>query len=112
MPLDANALRKLTPLLMFAGAMLLYALWTYRRARSIMRQWLADRGMDMLHASQGFLGPPLRLWNGSKEQYTFRIRAYDRNAHRIREGWMRVGGYWIGVLNPDAVEMYWDDERA
>ena len=111
MLVEAGALRKLTPLLWFAGIMLVYALWTARRARTIMRQWLADRGFDALHVRQS-LGPPLRLWNGSKEQYTFRIRAYDKSTHRIREGWMRVGGYWIGVLNPDAVEMYWDDERG
>ena len=54
--------------------------------------------------------PPLgRFLTISKSQAIVRIRVYDETTQRIRHGWLRLGSFWWGVLDADAVEVRWED---
>lgn len=54
--------------------------------------------------------PPLSLLLGTtRSQSLMRIRIDDETAHHIRNGWLRLCTRWWGMLDLDAVEVFWAD---
>jgi len=96
------------PLMVLVVFMVAYAVGSAFRARHLLTAWMVQHDYAVLESKLAWLGGPLRLWNGSRQQYMFRVRIFDRPNHQERTGWVRVGGYWLGVLNPKAIEPFWD----
>lgn len=88
----------------------LYLYWYSARIKSMLAAWAAANGFTVLEAKRR-LFPPLRmLLTTSKQQTIIRIKIYDLATHRIRNGWLRLGSYWWGLLNDDAIEIAWDED--
>jgi hypothetical protein len=86
-----------------------YMYWYFARTKSMLATWAAANGFTVLESSRTPF-PPLRLLlTTSKQQTLMRIKIYDLSTHRIRSGWLRLGTYWWGLLNDDAIEVNWDD---
>ena len=82
----------------------------YRNARALLQEWAQANGLRILHARQNWGFLPLSMWSTtSKYQLVYRISAYDESTHRIRNGLVRLGTPIWGFMNPDAVEVFWDD---
>ena len=96
-------------LLLIAGA--IWLSWRhYRNARALLQDWAQANGLRILHARQNWGLMPLSMWfTTSKYQMVYRISAYDESVHRIRNGLVRLGTPIWGFMDPDAVEVFWDD---
>jgi hypothetical protein len=78
-----------------------------------MREWADANGLRILHAKSNtfWLSIPLSMWlTTSKYQMIFRICVYDESIHRIRTGLVRLGTPIWGIMNRDAVDVFWDNE--
>lgn len=86
-----------------------YIYWYYARLKSMLAVWAASNQFKILETRRGFF-PPLRmLLTTSKEQTLMHVKVYDESTRRIRSGWLRLGSYWWGLLDADAIEVNWDD---
>jgi hypothetical protein len=86
-----------------------YICWYYARLKTMLATWAAANQYKILETRRGFF-PPLRmLLTTSKEQTLMHVKVYDESTHRIRNGWLRLGSYWWGLLDADAIEVNWDD---
>jgi hypothetical protein len=84
----------------------------YRNASALLHEWAAANRLRILHATSNafWQSVPLSMWfTTSKYQVVYRISAYDESTHRIRTGLVRLGTPIWGFMNPDAVEVFWDD---
>lgn len=87
-----------------------YIYWYLARTKSMLTAWAASCGFTILEAKRNYI-PPWRMWlTTSKSQVVMHVKVYDDATHRIRSGWLRLGSYWWGVFDADAVEVQWDDE--
>jgi hypothetical protein len=85
-------------------------LWFHMaRSRSLLRQWADGNGYRIVKSSYrtAWRGP--FAWTSSKGQTVYRVIVQDP-AGNHRTGWVRCGGYLVGLLS-DQVEARWDDER-
>jgi hypothetical protein len=48
------------------------------------------------------------LINTSGKQSLTRVTVYDPRIRSKRSGQVRLGSYWQGLLNKDAIEVEWD----
>ncbi|HEY1589606.1 MAG TPA: hypothetical protein VGG00_07715 [Rhodanobacter sp.] len=91
-------------------AMPFYIGWYYARMKSMLAAWATANRLTILETHRGFF-PPLRmLLTTSREQALLHVKVYDESTHRIRNGWVRLGSYWSGLLDADAIEVRWEDE--
>ena len=86
-----------------------YLYWYYARTKAMIHDWAAANQVRLLESRRLWF-PPLGMFlTTSKSQSIVRIRVYDETTHRIRSGWLRLGSYWWGVLDADAIEVRWED---
>lgn len=104
-----------TPLLVLL--LIVAAIWLswrhYANAKALLQSWADANGLRILHAKSSalWLSVPLSMWaSTSGYQMVYRISAYDETTHRIRNGLVRLGTPIWGVMNPDAVEVFWDGD--
>lgn len=100
-------------LLCTAAVAVLVVYWHLRRVREVLARWAALHHFKVLDYSRLFLPPwppAIVLVSTSKSQVLLRVRVYDERIHRIRHGWVRLGSWWWGLLDEDAVEAFWADE--
>ena len=87
----------------------LYLYWYFARTKAMVEGWAGANRMRILESRRLWF-PPLGMFlTTSKSQVIVRIRVYDETTQRIRSGWLRLGSYWWGVLDADAVEVRWED---
>lgn len=92
-----------------------YTTWWFHRTRTMVNRWAELNGMKLLEYSVMPFPPypPIMVTlTTSRNQLIVRMRAYDNRIHRIRNGWLRLGGFWWGLLNIDAVEVFWADREG
>ena len=77
---------------------------TYWRARYLARQWAEAQGYELIAAEQRimFRGP---FFFSAKGQIVYRITVRD-DAGREHNGWLRCGGYWLGVLTDNLLGLF------
>lgn len=87
----------------FAVAMLIFH---FSRAKSILEQWAETNGYELLSSERRWFGG-IFWWRKSKSQevYYVTIRTPDG---RIRKGWVRCGGWFLGILSNQA-DVQWDE---
>lgn len=82
--------------------------WTYRRARRMLEEWVTSAGFELVSASVRLLRRGPFFWTSSKNQIVYRIAIVDHDS-LTRDGWARCGSFWWGVFTKQ-VEVCWDDE--
>ncbi len=92
--------------LLFGAFLIFITRWQVRRGREMLAVWCADAGVDLLYAHHRFLFRGPFWWSASKGQMVYRISTRDR-AGRVRGGYARCGGFWLGVLS-EGVDVRWD----
>jgi len=105
---------KTAPLLLVAVIVAAtYLTWRhYANAKALLQDWASTNKLRILHAKSNavWLSLPLSMWfTTSRYQLVYRISAYEECARRIRTGLVRLGTPIWGFMNPDAVEVFWDD---
>ncbi len=83
--------------------------WHLSRSRSLLEEWAAENGYQILHSEYRnlFRGP--FFWTSSKGQTVYYVKVRDSEG-TIRTGWVRCGSWWLGLMS-DKTEVRWEDER-
>lgn len=96
-------------------ALLLIGYFGYRhyvKARSLLQAWADANGYKILHARRSNLLMPLGMYfSTSKYQVVYHVAVFDASIRRIRSAWVRLGTYWTGSMDGDAVEVRWEHEN-
>ncbi len=82
--------------------------WHFSRSRSLLEQWAAANGYRIISAQYRNLVRGPFFWTTSKGQTVYRVTVEDADG-RQRDGWVRCGGWFLGLLS-DRVQVRWDDE--
>jgi hypothetical protein len=81
-------------------------MWHYSRGSSLLEQWASRHGYRIVRREyRNFFKGPF-FWTSSKDQVVYYVTVEDEQG-RIRNGWVRCGGYFFGLLS-DNVEVQWD----
>jgi hypothetical protein len=83
--------------------------WHFHRSRSLLERWAERNGYRILAAEyrQVVRGP--FFWTSSKGQTVYRVTVQVTGG--VRTGWVRCGGWWLGLLS-DHAEVRWDETPA
>jgi hypothetical protein len=87
-----------------------YFAWFFPRSRSLLAQWAARRGVQLIHSDRRWLFQGPYFWTGSRWQPVFRVKVRDHQG-RERSGWVLCGGSLSGVFSNQATET-WDEDAA
>lgn len=106
----------IVPWLLVAAGTALYTLWWLRRIRHMVGRWAERSGLRVLDYRLLWLPSSRRaafvVLCSSRNQVVVSLRVYDPHTHRIRTGWLRLGGFWFGLINADAAEVFWAETSA
>jgi hypothetical protein len=93
--------------LLFTGMAVLLFLWHFTRSDSLLSQWAERNCYTILHQEYRtfFKGP--FFWTSGKDQTVYYVVVEDQAGNR-RKGWVRCGGFFLGLLS-DHVEVRWDE---
>ncbi|GAA5495868.1 hypothetical protein Rhal01_02049 [Rubritalea halochordaticola] len=80
--------------------------WSRSRAQTILSNWAADSGVEILSRERRtfFRGP--FFWSASKGQEVFYVQVRDRDGS-TRSGWVRCGGWLLGLMSNQA-DVRWE----
>src|SRR4051812_45417745 len=96
--------------LLFLGAMAVLVIfvmwWHFDRSNSLLRQWAANNGYHIVRQEYRHLRKDPFFWTSTKGQTVYHVTVEDSTGSR-RSGWVRCGGWWLGLLS-DHVEVRWD----
>jgi hypothetical protein len=84
------------------------AYWETRRQRAVLREWANAHGLTLLKCRAPIFQSLAMLINTSGKQSLARVTVYDPRIRSKRSGQVRLGSYWQGLLNKDAIEVEWD----
>src|SRR3954469_4555687 len=91
----------------FVGLLILSFAWQFGRSQSLLDTWAAENGYHIIHKEyRNFFRGPF-FWTTSKGQTVYYVTVQDK-AGWTRSGWVRCGGWWLGLLT-DHVEVRWDE---
>lgn len=94
--------------------LLALAIWLscrhYLNARDLLRSWADANGYKILHANRPFLMPWRMYFGTSRYQVVYHVAVYDDSLKRIRSAWVRLGTFWTGTMNGDAIKVQWEHE--
>jgi hypothetical protein len=90
-----------------AVVVILGLVWHFGRSSSLLHQWAAQNGYRIIRQEyRNFFKGPF-FWTSTKGQTVYYVVIEDSGGNR-RSGWVRCGGWWLGLLS-DNVEVRWDD---
>jgi hypothetical protein len=84
-----------------------YLAWSFSRSRSLLEQWAADNGFEILEREYRTFRRGPFFWTSSKNQAVYHVKVRDREGN-VRSGWVRCGGWFLGLLS-DQTEVRWED---
>jgi hypothetical protein len=87
-----------------------YIAWYYRRSRSLLDRWAERNGYRIVDSEYRYFFRGPFFWTSSKEQTVYRVTVADK-AGNVWSGWVRCGGWWLGLLS-DQAEARWDEVPA
>ena len=80
--------------------------WRYSRAEDILTCWAEDNGYEIvLSERRSFWRGPFFWSSKGQEVYYVTVRMPD---DQLRRGWVRCGGWFLGLLS-DQAEVEWDE---
>jgi len=81
--------------------------WHFSRSASLLERWAEEHGYRILDREYRTLRRGPFFWTTSKGQTVYRVTVEDKAGY-ARTGWVRCGGWWLGLLS-DHVEARWDE---
>jgi len=106
---------KVTFWIVLTAGIIAYTTWWFYRTRSMVKRWAEHSRLKLLDYSVMPFPPypPIMVTlTTSRNQLIVRMRVYDDSIHRIRHGWLRLGSFWWGLMNIDAVEVFWAEHQG
>jgi hypothetical protein len=92
-------------LIVAAAVVSLY--WHFSRSRSILESWAAQNGYEILESQfRNFFKGPF-FWTSSRGQTVYYVKVRDQSGN-VRTGWVRCGGWFLGMLS-DKAQVRWED---
>jgi hypothetical protein len=91
-------------IVVFAG---LAISWHYSRSQSLLEQWAAQHGYQLLRGEYRTFRRGPFFWTTSKGQTVYYVEVLDPSGNR-RRGWVRCGGWFLGLLS-DRVDVRWEE---
>jgi hypothetical protein len=82
--------------------------WHRSRSRCVLERWAAEHGFEILHSEYRILSRGPFFWTTSKGQTVYYVKVRDGRGIE-RSGWVRCGGWLLGLLS-DKAEVRWTDE--
>ena len=85
----------------------------YRRyvdARALLQAWADANGYRILHAKHRLFMPLGLILTSSRAQVIYHVALYDTARKRNRAAWVRLGTYWMGAMDGDAIDVRWENE--
>ena len=81
--------------------------WHFSRSRSILENWAAQNGYEILERQYRtfFKGP--FFWTSSRGQMVYYVKVRDQSG-QVRTGWVRCGGWFLGMFS-DKADVRWED---
>lgn len=92
---------------LMAGFVLLSILWGSSRGTSMLDQWAQANGLQIVSREECWFFKGPFFWTSTRGQKIYRVSVLDRDG-RTRSGYVRCGGYWLGLWS-DHVDARWDD---
>jgi len=81
--------------------------WHFGRSRSILENWAAQNSYEILESQyRNFFKGPF-FWTSSRGQTVYYVKIRDQTGN-VRTGWVRCGGWFLGMLS-DKAEVRWED---
>ena len=80
--------------------------WHFGRSSSLLHQWAANNGYHIVRQDYRIFAKGPFFWTSTKGQTVYYVVVEDAAGAR-RSGWVRCGGWWLGLLS-DHVEVRWD----
>jgi len=82
--------------------------WHFSRSRSVLEQWADENGFEIINSEyRNFSRGPF-FWTTSKGQTVYFVTIRDSGGH-VRSGWVRCGGWFLGLMT-DKAEVRWEDD--
>jgi len=81
--------------------------WRFTRSKSIVEKWAEQNGYEILESDYRMLARGPFFWRSSEEQAVYHVKVRDGEG-RIRTGWVRCGGWFLGLFS-DKTEVKWED---
>jgi hypothetical protein len=93
--------------ILIACFVVLSLVWGSSRGGSMLDRWASANGFQILSMESCwfFRGP--FFWTSTRGQRIYRVTVRDGEG-RTRSGYVRFGGYWLGLMS-DRVDVRWDD---
>jgi hypothetical protein len=85
----------------------LIIIWHFGRSDALLQQWAQRNGYRLLDHRYCWVFKGPFFWTTSKGQTVYRVTVEDEQGRR-RSGWVRCGGWFMGLIS-DKVEARWDD---
>lgn len=85
----------------------------YRRhvnARALLQSWADANGYKILHAKHRLFMPLELILTTSRAQVVYHVALYDTTRRRNRSAWVRLGKFWTGAMDGDAIDVQWEDQ--
>ena len=87
---------------------ILWFYWQHYRCEEILKSWAEDYGYEILSKERSWVWKgPFFFWT-SEGQAVFLVTVRTKDG-RVRNGWVRCGGWFLGIWRNQA-EARWDDE--
>lgn len=81
--------------------------WHFSRSRTVLETWADENGFEIIRSEYcHFMRGPFFLTT-SKGQTVYYVTVRTRSGH-VRTGWVRCGGFFLGLFS-DAAEVRWED---
>lgn len=80
--------------------------WQISRSRLLLENWAAQNGFEIVKGEFRFFFRGPFFWTSSKGQTIYYVTVRD-GQERVRSGWVRCGGWWLGLLS-DKAEVRWE----
>lgn len=100
-------------LLLYLAALALIGWLCYRHyvnARELLQAWADANSYKILHANRSLFMPWRMYFGTSKYEVVYHVAVYDDALKRIRSAWVRLGTYWTGSMDGDAITVKWEHE--
>jgi hypothetical protein len=83
--------------------------WQYSRSRTLLERWAMQNDFELLSSDYRYLRKGPFTWTSSRNQTVYFVTVRDKQ-NQVRSGWVRCGGWWVGLYS-DKTEVAWDDQR-
>ncbi len=97
-------------LAIFLVAIILSIFWHFRRSESLLEEWARRNGFQIISREyRNFFRGPF-FWTTGRHQTVYYVVVEDQQGNK-RRGWVRCGGFFLGLFS-DHVDVRWEDHPS